>query len=661
MENTTLINITIIFAVSIPVLYVFLQLKLPLMLAFLFVGIALGPYGFGIIHTITEVEVLAEIGVVLLLFTIGIEFSLSNLQKMKRSVLLGGAFQMISTIAVTQAIALAFGYSWKVALFFGFLVVMSSTAIVFKLLQERSELESPHGLNAAAILIFQDLMVVPLILIIPSLAEAQNASQPSVVLVLTKAAMMVGGLIIIARLIVPKILYLTAKTRSRELFLLLITVICLATAWLTHAVGLSPALGAFMAGLIISESEYSHEAVGNIMPLKDLFTGLFFVSVGMLADLRMLWQSPILIVIVVVGIIIVKTIFSMLAVIVLGYPFRTAFLTGTYLAQIGEFSFLLAKIGNEWNIITKNEYQIFIIVVVFAMGVTPFIVKAALPLVNALEKLSLVTIQKSQRMPDEKIELHEHLIIVGYGINGRNLAKVAKFTKIPYIIVEMNPTTVRKEKEKGEHIFFGDATHEAVLVHAGIQYAKVMVVAIADHAATLRITKIARRLNPNLYIIIRTRFFQDVPTIYALGANEVIPEEYETSIEIFSRVLTKYLVPRQEIEKLISMVRAEGYQMLRSLSISSDAKQAFINIPNLEILRIEICQYSPFAGKKLRDLELRSKYGITVVAIERNGEIVANPSADEVLEAGEVVIIMGTKEHVESISRLLEKGMLCQD
>jgi CPA2 family monovalent cation:H+ antiporter-2 len=662
MENTTLLNITIIFAVSLPVLYVFLRLKLPSILGFLFTGIALGPYGFGIIRSVSEVEVLAEIGVVLLLFTIGIEFSLSNLLKIKRSVLIAGTFQMLTTIAAGFVAAMLCGFSIKKAFFIGFLVVMSSTAIVFKLLQERAELASPHGMNSAAILIFQDLMVVPLILIVPYLAEGGLSGEGSLLVVLAKALTIIGIMIIAARWIIPKVLYFTVKTRSSELFLLLITVICLATAWLTHAAGLSPALGAFMAGLIISESEYSHEAIGNIVPFKDAFTGLFFVSVGMLADIRIVFHFPVIVPAIVFSIIVIKALLTGVGVLVLGYPMRTALLTGLYLAQIGEFSFILARIGHEKNIIMQNEYQLFIIIVVVAMGLTPFFIKYSVPVVNFLQKLHFMQYRTVPAHPeeDDAIPLSEHLIIVGYGVNGRNLAKAAKFAGIAYVIIEMNPDTVRKEKESGENIFFGDASHEAVLEHAGIQEAKVMVVAIADHAATLRITKIARGVNPDLYIIIRTRFFQDVPAIYALGANEVIPEEYETSIEIFSRVLSKYLLPRQDIEKMVALIRSEGYGMLRSLSLPDDGKQTLVNIPELEITRIGVCAGSMFDGKTLQELHLRMKYGITILAIERAGTVIANPDSEEKLLAGDMLIVMGNRTMISSIYHLFDEGAFCE-
>ncbi len=577
----------------------------------------------------SEVEILAEIGVVLLLFTIGIEFSLSNLQKIKtvrsrRRHLPGRGHNRCRV-----SDHLLFGFSPKKSLFIGFLAVLSSTAIVFKLLQERAELGSPHGMTSAAILIFQDLMVVPLILIVPFLSDNADTSGGSISIDLDKGSRSCGVMIVSSKWIIPKVLYFTVKTRSRELFLLLITVICLATAWLTHAAGLSPALGAFMAGLIISESEYSHEAIGNVIPFKDIFTGLFFVSVGMLVDAKVILHYPLLIPGIVAAVLVIKTIITGAGVLILGYPARTALLTGLYIAQVGEFSFILSKLGMERHIISGLEYQIFLIVVVVTMGITPFLMIGAPRLVGAMLSLPFLRIHGLQpgSGPDaDTVTFSGHLIIVGFGINGKNVARAARFAGIDYVIIEMNADTVRREKLAGEKIFFGDATHDAILEHAGIHRARVMVVAIADHAATLRITKAARSINRELYIIIRTRFFQDVKTLYGLGADEVIPEEYETSIEIFSRVLSKYLVPRQEIEKLVADVRSEGYEMFRSLSTGKEGSTSLdINIPDLEVSRISVCRESALDGKTLGELNLRSEYGITVLAIERENTVTANP------------------------------------
>ncbi len=664
MENLLLKNITLIFAVSIPVLFFFLKLRLPSILGFLITGLVLGPYGLGLVHTISEVEILAEIGVVLLLFTIGIEFSLSNLQRIMRSVLVAGTFQLMVTTVAVFLIALAFGYSGKKSLFLGFLAVLSSTAIVFKLLQERAELGSPHGMISAAILIFQDLMVVPLILIVPYLSEAQVSDGVPVWVTLARAAGLVVVMIVSAKFIIPTLLNFTVKTRSRELFLLVITVICLATAWLTHAAGLSPALGAFMAGLIISESEYSHEAIGNIIPFKDIFTGLFFVSVGMLVDVRMVAKYPALILALIFGVLLIKAVIAGASVIVLGYPPRTALLTGFFLAQVGEFSFILARLGMNNGIITGLEYQLFLLVVAVTMGLTPFLMMGGPRLAAALAKLPLFnrTGGKETLETEEKAKRYDgHLIIVGYGINGKNVARAARFAGIEYVIIEMNADTVKREKEAGENIFFGDATHEAVLEHAGIHDAKVMVVAIADHAATLRITKAARGINGNLYIIIRTRFFQDVATIYGLGADEVIPEEYETSIEIFSRVLSQYMVPHQDIEKLVLEVRSDGYEMFRSLSVvKSDMKSLNVPLPNVEVSRLAVCEGSPLARTTLGSSMLRAGYGVTVLAIQRGKNVISNPGRDTELLPGDRLYVLGSRAEIAEISARLSVEGSCR-
>ncbi len=663
MENVLLINITLIFAVSIPVLFFFLRLKLPSILGFLITGLVLGPYGLGLIQKVKEVEVLAEIGVVLLLFTIGIEFSLSNLMKIKRTVLVAGTVQFVVTTGAVFLLAVGAGFAMEKSLFLGFLAVLSSTAIVFKLLQEKAELGSPQGMTSAGILIFQDLMVVPLIVVVPYLSSTPVTTGQSIWLVLAKAAGLVAVMLAAARWVIPKVLYFTVKTRSRELFLLLITVICLATAWLTHAAGLSPALGAFMAGLIISASEYSHEAIGNIIPFKDAFTGLFFVSVGMLVDVRVVTHYPLLIPLIILIVLLIKTVATGISVLVLGYPIRTALLTGLYLAQVGEFPFVLAKLGLDNRIISGVEYQVFLIVVVVTMGLTPFLMMGAPHLAGALMKLSMFgKPRKLDVKDDDAIRVYDgHLIIVGYGINGKNVARAARYAGIDYVIIEMNADTVKREKEAGENIFFGDATHEAVLEHAGIHAARVMVVAIADHAATLRITKTARGLSKELYVIIRTRFFQDVQTIYGLGADEVIPEEYETSIEIFSRVLSRFMVPRQDIEKLVGEVRSEGYEMFRSLSIGDGAINALkVHIPDQEISRISVCPGSYIDGKTLSGLDLRAKYGVTVLAVERDGAVIANPGGDESLRSGDMLVIMGNRANMSGQAQLFNEGAFCE-
>jgi CPA2 family monovalent cation:H+ antiporter-2 len=328
---------------------------------------------------------------------------------------------------------------------------------------------------------------------------------------------------------------------------------CFGIAWLTYLAGLSLALGAFLAGLIISESEYGHHALGNIVPFRDVFTSLFFVSIGMLLDLGFLIKHPDQVALITVAVIIAKTLIATIAVLFLGFPLRTAIIVGLTLCQVGEFSFILAKVGVDYGLLVGDTFQLFLAVAVITMGVTPFIMALAPRVANAALRLPLPAklktgfSSKSESVSEHKThELEDHLIIVGYGLSGKNVATAAKTAKIPYVIIEMNPETVRNEKKAGEPIIYGDATHEAVLEHVGIEGARVMVVAISDPTATRGITSVAVRLNPKIHIIARTRFFRETTALRELGANEVIAEEYETSVEIFARVLAKYLVPKEE-------------------------------------------------------------------------------------------------------------------
>jgi len=542
MEIMLLNEIVIIFGLSIAILFICHRLRMPTIVGFLLTGILAGPYGLGLIKAVHEVEILAEVGVVLLLFTIGIEFSLGRLLQIKKSVLMGGSIQVLLTLLVTFVIARQLGQPIGESIFIGFLISLSSTAIVLKLIQERAEVDSPHGRITLGILIFQDIIIVPMILVTPLLAGATGDLGESVLVLIAKGIGIIGLVFVSAKWIVPQVLYQIARTRSRELFLLSVVVICLAVAWITSSAGLSLALGAFLAGLIISESEYSHHALGNILPFRDVFTSLFFISIGMLLDVGFLFRQPGTIVLMALGVLVLKSFIASFATVLLGFPLRTSILVGLALGQVGEFSFILSKTGVEHGLLAGNIYQMFLAVSVLSMVATPFIITLAPRLTDIILLLPLPKrlISGFYPVPDIKVEdKKHHLIIIGFGVNGRNVARAARVSGIPYAIIEMNPETVRSEQARGEPIYYGDSTQEAVLQHANIKDARIVVAAINDPTATRRITEIIRRLNPEVHLIVRTRYLQELKPLYELGADEVIPEEFETSVEIFTRVLEK--------------------------------------------------------------------------------------------------------------------------
>jgi len=657
-------DIVIIFGLSIAVLLICHRCRVPTIVGFLVTGVLAGPHGLRLIDAVREVEILAEVGVVLLLFTIGIEFSLKNLLQIRRSALLGGSLQVCLTILAAFIIARHLGRDFGESLFIGFLLSLSSTAIVLKLLQDRAEVDSPHGRTSLAILIFQDVIIVPMMLFTPVLAGAEKNVTLALLILTAKGIGIILLVIVNARWIVPHLLYQIARTRSRELFLLSVVVICFAVAWLTYSVGLSLALGAFLAGLIISESEYSHQALGNILPFRDVFTSFFFISIGMLLDVGFLFQRAGLIALITLCVLALKSATVGFSTVLLGFPLRTTMLVGLTLCQVGEFSFILSKTGLEYGLLARNTYQLFLAVSVLTMASTPFIVIQSPRTAELVLRMPL-----PQRLtsglypmpgvssPYKKIRLKDHLIIVGFGLNGRNVARSAKAAGIPYVIIEMNPETVREQKARGEPIYYGDAIQEAVLAHAGIKDAKAVVLVISDPIATRRITAMARRLSPKVHIIARTRFLQEMGPLYELGGDEVIPEEFETSVEIFTRVLMKYLVPRDEIEKLIAEVRADGYGMFRGLAREAPSFYDFkLHLPDIEINTFRVSERSPIVGKSLSEMALRKKFGVTVLAIRRDQQTLSSPDGDTKLQTDDVLVVLGSPAKIAGIGSLFRGG-----
>ncbi len=487
MDIHFLISLLIIFGLSIIVLFVCLYLRIPTIVGFLFTGVLAGPFGLAFITDVNQVNTFAEIGVALLLFTIGLEFSFKSLIKVKKAVIIGGLVQVLTTIAAVFLVLTFFGRSFGEAVFIGFLISLSSTAIVIKLLQQRGEIDSPYGKNILAIMIFQDLVTIPMMLLIPVLSGSNSGTGSSLPILLLQGCLIIVVVYISARWIVPRILYEAAKFRSKELFLFCILGICVAIAYLTSNAGLSLALGAFFAGLIISESEFNLEALSDIIPFRDVFTSFFFISVGMLLNIHFFMINVLVIIVLVLGVILIKFFTGSLSALILGLPVRTVFLIGVAIAQIGEFSFVLSQTGLQYNLISNETYQLFLSVSLITMACAPFMISSAPRIFDTLSEKKVLKRQFSltnvEEKPDLSSPLSDHIIIVGYGLNGQNVARTAKLSAIPYTIIEMNAETVKTEKENGEPIFFGDATEEDVLKHANIHSARIILIVISDPVA----------------------------------------------------------------------------------------------------------------------------------------------------------------------------------
>ncbi|MBI1192677.1 MAG: potassium transporter KefB [Bacteroidetes bacterium] len=663
MQIPILREIVIILGFSVLLILAFQRLKLPALLGFLVAGIVAGPHGLNLIQASHEVELLAEIGIIFLLFVIGIEFSLKGLSSIKNVVLWGGLLQVGGTILVAAGATYLLGIPIRAAIFMGFLLSLSSTAIVLKMLQEKGELASPHGRVAMAMLIFQDIVVVPMMLLVPILAgEAENPLQTLGILVV-KVVLVVGLVIVLARYAVPGILRGVVKTKSRELFILCIVVICLATAWLTSSVGLSLALGAFFAGLIISESEYSHQATANILPFREIFISFFFVSIGMLLDIRFFFDHLLLVLAFSLAVTIIKIIVIALATLVLRYPPRTALLTGLSLFQVGEFAFLLAASGMEFQLLPDEVYQYFLAISIITMGVSPFVIAAApkiasrllrapmpLPLRDSLRALGG---QQGAEAPAQDKPLHDHLVIIGFGLNGENVAKAARNAGIDYIIVELDPEAIDKARSMGEPVVFGDATDSVILQHVAVQNARVVVVAISAPDSTHKIIRGIRDFTETAYIIVRTRYTREIEENLKHGADEVIPEEFETSIEIFTRVLRHYLVAQDEIQAFVNQIRSSNYEMLRMMPGNSlPAPGVRLQIPDAEIATLPVYQgNNAIVGKSVGQSGLRNHFGVTILAIRRGDAYVDEITPETMILPEDVLYVFGKPENVVRLNK----------
>ena len=649
-------SLIIIFGVSAITVFILNKLRIPSIIGFLIAGILIGPHGLELIKDIHLVEVFAEIGVILLLFTIGLEFSLKNLLALRKAIFAGGLLQVIITSMATFLIARLFGYRINTSLILGFIVALSSTAIVMKLLLERAEIDSPHGRTSLGILIFQDFCVVLFMLMIPILAGTHSGGM-NILWVLIKSFGIITAVIISARWLVPKALHQIVHTRMRELFVISIIFICLGTAFLTYKLGLSLALGAFIAGFIISESEYSYQAISDILPFKDSFNSLFFISVGMLMDLNFFLTNFITVLIVVLIIITLKTATTTLAAFITGSNIRISLHSGLMLSQIGEFSFVLLVAALSAGLITKNIYQLVLSSAIITMMITPVFVIYASSLSTWVTSRKLLSRLQSMRAYKSEIKSTDrktdHVVIIGFGINGKNLALVLKEIEVPYVILELNSQTVSKWHKEGEPIFYGDATSREILRKAGIENAKVAVISISDPSATRKVVNTVRAINRNIYIVVKTAYLAEVEDLITTGADEVIPAEFETSIEVFSRILEFYHMPKALIGQYADKFRKDHYMMFIK---GETPKRLFHDtiavMPNVDYDSYIVSKGSSAIGSSIKELDIQSRTGALVIAIKRGGKTIDGLLAGIVFKEGDIVFLIGEKDTLEKASNL---------
>lgn len=655
-----------LFSISVLIAYVCYRLHLVPIAGFLIAGAVVGPYALGVVDDIELVNQLAEIGVILLLFTIGVEFSLEELKEVGSFIFTGGSIQVGITVALTVGIVLLFGAGWEAGVFTGFLVALSSTAVVLGLLSQRAETDTPSGRLSLGILIFQDLAIVGMVLVIPLLG-GQTGGGLGVLFVLGKAILLVFAILFLARLAVPWVLEWVARTRRQELFLLTVVAICFGTAWVTSWAGVSLALGAFLAGLVVSESRYREHALSEILPLRTVFNAVFFVSIGMLFNFDILLRYPLVLLAVAVGILLVKWIVTTGTILALGFPARIAIATGLIVAQIGEFSFVLNTAGREVGLTPAGlgvaGEQAFIAVAVILMLVTPFTVQAAPKIGSALGRF-IPSREDDESGPGHHVEqdLEDHVVVVGYGPAGRRLVQVLRNTGLDYAVLELNPASVAEARRDGVNIIFGDAARLPMLHVASIRKAKVLVIAINDRSATQRIVRIARYENPTLQIFARTRFLKEVDRLTEAGADVVVPEEMETTVRLFSHVLNAYMVPPEEVARQVNLVRASDYGVIRgSIQEAHMMVLQGLDEEGLHTRAVAVREGAPIAGRSLAEIELRNRYDLTVLAVRRDGRTIGSPSGDFRVQPGDRLVLIGTAEQFAHCSDLFRSQPLEAD
>lgn len=662
-------DIVIILFSAIVIILISSRFRIPSVVGFLLTGMIIGPYAAGFIKNTHDIEIFAEIGIVLMMFIIGIEFSVKKLHRIRKLIIFAGGGQVIITILVIAGIALLQGYEYNTAIFFGFLISLSSTAIVLKLLQDRRQLDSPPGKIELGVLLFQDLCVVPMVVFTPILGLGLSGGKDT-----SGALLEIGIAVVIINVVffalwylMPYILHAVVKTRLKEIFIIASLFMCLGMAVLTNYLGLSLALGAFLAGLIISESKYSHQVVADILPFKEAFNSVFFISIGMLLDFGFVFGNTAEVLSMGFTIFFIKAIIVFTLVLLLEYPIRVAVIAGFGLAQVGEFSFILAKLGISNGLISDVIFQSFLASSIFTMIITPFVFNLSPIAARQIERgrifRPLKKLEKKRgnqstmdgEDEDQKEDLKNHTIIVGYGLNGRNLARVLRSRKISYVIIELNPESVKEATLKNETIVYGDATKRHILEEAGIKTAKVITFAISDTLVIDHAVATARFLSKEVYIIARTKYVLDIDRLYELGADTVFSEEYETSLEILARVMMLYGLSKEAVNRELNELHKQRYAQIRDKNaeerIQDKIHQAIheeINIDPFTITK-NCCGEK----KTIAELDIRQRSGATIISIVRGNEQFSNPGADFVLQAGDVVVLMGNAEQIEKAVELL--------
>ncbi|MEW8290340.1 MAG: monovalent cation:proton antiporter-2 (CPA2) family protein [Candidatus Thiodiazotropha endolucinida] len=660
MNIHTLQIILILLAVAVLTVTLFKRFHLPPILGYLIVGILVGPFGTGVIASNEETRFLAEFGVVFLLFAIGLEFSLPQMIAMKGAVFGLGGSQVLITGIIAGGIAWLLGLELAAAFVIGAILALSSTAIVIKQLIEQVELNTAHGRVGVSILLFQDLAVIPLLVVIPILvSDAGQGLLIPLSWALIKAAVVFTVIMAIGHWALRPLFHEIARARSAELFTLTVLLVSLAAAWLTHEAGLSLALGAFLAGMMLGETEYRHQIEADIRPFQDVLLGLFFITVGMRVDLLSLLPQLQWVFLVAAALIVVKAAIILLLVRQTKQSSATAFRSGLLLAQGGEFGFVLLDLSLQSSLIPGEAGQLLFAAIIISMAISPFLIRYNGKLTEIFCQLrpSDQDYAIPQDLEHEAEGMEQHVIICGYGRIGQNLGRLLDHEGFPYVALDLDPSVVREAHEAGEPVHFGDATRHEIMHAAGIERAGVVVVTFEGHTIALQILHHIRKVAPQVPVLVRTKDDSHLEELEAAGAAEVMPEAVEASLMMGGQLLLLLKVPGSRILKIMREIRENHYKLLRDFyhgeeAIDLDHEEGF-----QERLHTVTLPDRAFAvGHTIEDLHLWD-WDVSITAVRRGGIRGEAPAPETRLQAGDVLVLAGTAHHLEHAEGLLLYGL----
>ncbi|MGH0032960.1 MAG: cation:proton antiporter [Myxococcota bacterium] len=643
-DHRFLVDLLLLVALAAAGVAVFERLRLPPIAAFLVMGAVVGPGGFALVDDPERVRSLAELGVILLLFEIGLELPLERLRRMWRWAVFAGGLQVALTLAGVAAGSVWLGLTWPSALVVGALVALSSTALVMGLLQQRGEIDTPQGQIVIGVLLFQDLCIVPFLLLLPVLAAGEAGAGSALALLRAGAALAV--FYAVARFLIPRVLAYAARMRSSEVFTMTAFLVVIGSAVIAEWIGLTLSVGAFVGGLVLSASPYAHQLFAEVIPLRGLLLGVFFVAVGMLFDPVAAAEQAAGIAAYTATVIVLKAgLVIVIVALVLREGLRLGILAGLALAQTGEFSFVLAAEAGRIGLLEPALQQVFVAGSIVTLVATPFLVDYS-PRLAARASEALEPETSGEREP----ALAGHVALVGFGFAGKTLARVLKARGFRYAAVEANAAAVSEAQERGEPVLYGDATRRAILEKISVGSARLVVIAISDAIATRQVAAMVRRLAPEVPIIARTRFVEHVDDLASAGASQVVAEEVESTLQMLVETLQRCGVPEESVARLAAELREEGYEFLRSPDTILD--------PWLVELLEEVATHwvtlpAGFSPASLADLDVRARTGATVLAVEHAGVVRSNPPADHGLQGGDRLLALGPPDAIERLEGLV--------